>query len=122
MLAVASYGMLSLLDISYKAMQPLFFSTPIHLGGLGQSPVRIGTILAIFGLANGTFQACFFAKIIQKVGPRKLYLIGLGVYPILYGLFPIINGMARQGGVNIFVIALVMVQLALSAATDLAYG
>ena len=114
MLSVCCYAQLSMLDIAYKAIQPLFFSTPIHLGGLGQTPARIGTTLAAFGLSNGVFQALFFAKLIERWGPRRLYLMGLSAYVILYGMFPIINIVARHGGVHIGVVALVIIQLAMS--------
>lgn len=122
MLSVAGYALLAMLDIAYRAIQPLFFSTPIYLGGLGQSPARIGTTLAAFGIINGTFQATYFAKLIEKLGPRIIFLIGLGMYMVLFSMFPIINGMALDGGVTPLVWFLVALQLGLSIACDMAYG
>lgn len=122
MLSVACYALLAMLDISYKALQPLFFSTPIEFGGLGQSPARIGATLAAFGLCNGAIQALFFAKLIDRFGPRRLYLTGVCVYFGLYGLFPVVNHLARDGGIGFCVVILVASQFAMSVASDMAFG
>lgn len=39
-----NYAMLSLLEITFRAIQPVFMSTPIELGGLGLSTSAIGKI------------------------------------------------------------------------------
>jgi MFS family permease len=43
-LAGGNYAALSLVDIAYRGVQPLFFSTPRSLGGLGLSPPEIGPV------------------------------------------------------------------------------
>ncbi|KAI0703802.1 MFS general substrate transporter [Cytidiella melzeri] len=122
MLSVSCYAILAMLDIAYRAILPLFYATPIHLGGLGQSPARIGTTLACFGVSNGLFQAFFFAKLINTVGPRKLFLAGLGMYVLLFWLFPVISGLAQDTGMSVWVWCLVALQLCFTVACDLAYG
>jgi hypothetical protein len=44
-LAVGNYGLLAVLDIAFCALQPLFFASPVPLGGLGLSPAQIGMIM-----------------------------------------------------------------------------
>lgn len=122
LLSVSCYAILAMLDIAYRAILPLFYATPIHLGGLGQPPARIGTTLACFGIANGFFQATFFARLIETVGPRRLFLLGLGMFVFLFWMFPVISGIAQQSGATGWVWVLVGVQLSLSVACDLAYG
>ena len=122
LLSVSCYAILAMLDIAYRAILPLFYSTPLHLGGLGQPPSRIGTTLACFGIANGLFQATFFARLIETVGPRKLFLLGLGMYVALFWMFPVISGVAQEQGMSGLVWVLVGVQLSLTVACDLAYG
>lgn len=39
LIASANYASLSLMDIAYRAVQPLFFSTPIEMGGLGAQSI-----------------------------------------------------------------------------------
>lgn len=46
--AVANYGALSLLDIAFSALLPLFYASPVEAGGLGFSPSKIGLILGCF--------------------------------------------------------------------------
>jgi hypothetical protein len=55
--AASNYAFLALVDVAIRAMQPVFFATPIELGGLGLPTSRIGNLLSIFGLLNGIFQA-----------------------------------------------------------------
>lgn len=54
--AAGNYATLSLVDIAYRAIQPVFLSTPIELGGLGLRPSAIGNILSVFGVLNGVVQ------------------------------------------------------------------
>ena len=122
LLSVANYALLSMLDIAYRAIQPLFFSTPIALGGLGQSPARIGAILASLGCVNGILQGLYFPKLIARFGPRRLFLFGMGMFSVIYLLFPLINHVAMKEGLSPLVWLLVIVQLCLSMSIDLAYG
>lgn len=122
LLSVANYALLAMLDIAFRAIQPLFYSTPVHLGGLGQTPARIGTTLAAFGVINGVFQALFFAKLIKLLGPRRLFLVGLGMYIALFGMFPVINGVVRDEGMSVRAWCLIMFQLCLVISCDMAYG
>lgn len=77
LLSAGNYALLSLLDISYRAIQPVFFSTPTSLGGLSLSPPTIGYILAFLGIINGLFQVCCFARLNKRIGTKKCYLIGI---------------------------------------------
>lgn len=122
LLSVASYAMLAILDIAYRAMQPLFLSTPIALGGLGLTPARIGALLSAFGLLNGVFQALYFPRIIERFGVRLVYLVGICMFAVLYSMFPLINYVATVGGLNVIVWFLLVVQLAASVSVDMAYG
>lgn len=122
LLSVANYALLAVLDIAYRAVQPLFFSTPIALGGLGQPPARIGVMLATLGVGSGVFQATCFPKLIDRFGPRRLFLLGMFMFGVLYALFPVINHVAARDGVTLLVWVLVAIQLSLSVACDMAYG
>ncbi|KAI0784497.1 major facilitator superfamily domain-containing protein [Abortiporus biennis] len=121
-IAVANYGMLALLEIAYCAIQPLFYSMPIELGGLGQSPASIGLILGAGGFSNGLFQAFFFPKIVGKWGPKKVFMVGMLAFIPMFGLFPVINQLARESGMTQTVWALVGLQLLVSIIMDLSYG
>ena len=74
LVAAGNYASVSLLDIAFRAIQPVFLSTPIHLGGLGLSPPSIGSLLSIQGILIGLFQV-FFSLGSMIVGVRKKLLL-----------------------------------------------
>ncbi|KIL59877.1 hypothetical protein M378DRAFT_965882 [Amanita muscaria Koide BX008] len=76
-IAGANYASLSLIDIAFRAIQPVFFSTPIELGGLGLSPAAIGNVLSIFGLLAGIFELFFFTRIVDRLGAKVPSLLEL---------------------------------------------
>ena len=120
--SVANYASLAFLEIAYRAVQPLFFSTPIELGGLGLPPSTIGLILGSFGIMDGIFQALFFAKFIDRWGPKRVFQVGMSMFIVLYPLFPAMNILARAGGMSCYVWGLVILQLAVLVIVDMSYG
>ncbi|KAJ3568221.1 hypothetical protein NP233_g5856 [Leucocoprinus birnbaumii] len=86
-IAGTNYAFLALVDIAFRAIQPLFFSTPIELGGLGLAPPTIGNILSSFGVLNGVFQIFFFAKIHDYWGSKKVFMAGIAVQGYSAGLW-----------------------------------
>lgn len=121
-MSIACYALLALLDIAFRAMVPLFYSTPIEFGGLGQSPVWIGSMISVFGIMNGAVQAFLFPVLIECWGPRRVFIAGMAMFAVLFTIFPIINAVARASGISTPVIILVIGQLALSIICDMAYG
>lgn len=122
LLSVANYGTLCLLDIAYRAIQPLFFSTPIALGGLGFTPATIGLVLGIYGLMNGSFQAVFFARVVRYWGPKRVFMAGMLCFVPLFAMFPVISALARSNGVTAIVWAAIILQLAISVIMDMSFG
>ena len=49
--------------MSFRALQPLFLSTPIAIGGLGFDPPTIGTVMSVYGTLNGVFTIFFFSRL-----------------------------------------------------------
>jgi MFS family permease len=120
---IANYAMVAFLDISLLALLPLFFSTPTYLGGLGFTPSSIGLWLAMFGITNGLFQAFFFARIIGRVGPKRLFCFStLCFAPIMAG-FPIMSWLIHtREAVDYAITFTLLVQLFLIILWDLTYG
>lgn len=120
--AAGNYAFLSLVDIAFRAIQPLFYSTPIHLGGLGLPPSSIGNILSVFGVLNGIFQVFFFARIHNRWGSKKVFMAGIiSAFPIFVA-FPLINFLARSQGLSTTVWAVVAFQTVMSIGLSLSYG
>lgn len=120
--SVANYAALALLEIACRAIQPLFFSTPIELGGLGLPPSTIGVILGSFGVMDGIFQALFFAKAVDRWGTKRVFQAGMSTFVVIYPLFPAMNIVARRTGLSSSVWYLVTLQLCLCVIMDMAYG
>jgi len=121
--AASSYAFLSLCDIAFRAVCPLFMSTPIALGGLGLSPLQIGNILSVFGVLNGIIQVFFFARIHDYFGSKKVFMAGVASAIPTFLLFPLMNVIAKaQGKVTFLVWFLVYLQVVLSIGMSLSYG
>ncbi|KAI0291899.1 MFS general substrate transporter [Multifurca ochricompacta] len=122
LVSVINYGTLSLVDIAYRAIQPLFFSTPIDSGGLGLAPPAIGKILASFGILNGVFQVTCFARAHALWGTKKIFVGGMLCAIPMFALFPVMNALARAHGVGLVVYLAVALQVVSSLGLSLAYG
>jgi hypothetical protein len=122
LLSVINYATLALVDIAYRATQPLFFSTPIGGGGLGLDPPSIGKILASFGALNGIFQVTCFARAHSLWGTKKLFVGGLCCAIPMFALFPVMNALARAYGVGPIVYSVVALQVVFSLGLSSCYG
>ena len=122
LITVANYSALAFGEISLWAVLPLFYSTPIELGGLGLDPSSIGFLLGAFGLSNGLFQFFYFAKLVKKWGAKNLFITGISAFIPIYLLFPVINLLAGRYGMTPIVWTAVTLQLVVAVIMDLAFG
>jgi hypothetical protein len=122
LLSVTNYATLSLVDISYRAVHPLFFSTPISRGGLGLDPPSIGKILACFGVLNGIFQVTCFARAHALCGIKRLFVGGLCCSVPMFALFPVMNAIARAYGLGLAVYSALALQIVFSLGLSSCYG
>jgi hypothetical protein len=72
LVAGGNYAALSLLDIAFRGLHPLFLATPRDLGGLGLEPPRIGLVLAIASVCNGAAQIVLFPRLNKRFGSKAL--------------------------------------------------
>ncbi|OAX37241.1 MFS multidrug-resistance DHA1 sub-family [Rhizopogon vinicolor AM-OR11-026] len=121
-IAAGNYAAVSLLDIALRVVQTLFFATPLELGGLGLDPLRIGNILAIFGVMNGLFQVFFFAGLHDRFGSKIIYSTAMAATIPIIVSFPILNAVARVQGLSVAVWSIVGLQVALLVILQLAYS
>lgn len=120
---VACYAVLGYLDISAKSLLPLFFSTPITYGGLSLSPSSIGACLGLLGLTDGIFQLLFLAKLVDWMGPKRLFCRAILCYIPLMLLFPLMSWIVQtRGVVDTWIYACIVAQLALIVFWDVAFG
>jgi MFS family permease len=122
-IAIANHAMISFLGISLMALLPLFLSTPTNLGGVGFTPSSIGSCLAMYSSVNSVFQALFFAKIVDRVGPKRLFCLSVWCFAPVMVVFPLISWLVRaRGTVDHAVTFALLGQLVLTVIWDMAYG
>jgi MFS family permease len=100
----------------------LFYSTPIEIGGLGFEPFQIAICLSTYGIVNGIIKILFFAKIIERFGPKALIIAGTIVYPFVLAIFPMLNLLSRSYGASPAVWVLIGFQLLIAVVFDLSFG
>ncbi|KAG0705588.1 major facilitator superfamily domain-containing protein [Suillus ampliporus] len=121
-IATCAYAAIALIEISFRAVQPVFYATPIEMGGLGMDTPAIGIILAVLGILNGVLQALFFVRLHDWLGGRNLYLFSVfSCFPML-ALFPVISSTAKAQGLSYSVYFLVGLQLLAFVISYSAYG
>lgn len=122
LIAAGNYAMLSMTEIAFRTVQPLFYSTPIELGGLGLDPPLIGNILSTYGLLNGVFQIFFFRPLHDRFGSKAIYTTAMlsGIPLIL--TFPLIHALGNVYGVNWAVWCMIGLQVVFSVALNVGYS
>ncbi|KAJ6608661.1 member of major facilitator superfamily multidrug-resistance, DHA1 sub-family [Mycena sp. CBHHK59/15] len=120
--AASNYAFLSLVDIAFRAIQPLFFSTPIELGGLGLPTARIGNLLSIFGVLNGLFQVFFFSRVHDYLGSKAMFTLGIASALPSFAAFPLLSYLARTQGLSTLVWAVALLQIIISIGLSFSYG
>ncbi|KAJ3712182.1 member of major facilitator superfamily multidrug-resistance, DHA1 sub-family [Lentinula raphanica] len=123
LIAAGNYATLSLVDITFRAIQPLFFSTPLELGGLGLPPSSIGNLLSVFGLLNGVMQIFFFAQLHDYWGSKKTFIMGIASTVPIFICFPILTYLVKSNGcITPLAWMFVGLQIMLSLSISFSYG
>ncbi|KAF8879266.1 major facilitator superfamily domain-containing protein [Infundibulicybe gibba] len=122
LISVSNYMAIAFLNITLSALLPLFFAMSIEIGGLGFNPPTIGYVMGVYGLCNGIFQMLFFARIVQRLGTRSIFIAGVMGFIPIYLLFPVMNIAAQRFGVSVTVWSIIVLMMTLMAFMDLANG
>ncbi|KAG2138617.1 major facilitator superfamily domain-containing protein [Suillus bovinus] len=122
LIATLNYATLALFDIALRSLIPVFYATPVNMGGLGLDPPRIGNILAAFGIVNGLFQVFFFARLHDRFGTKVVFTCGIvSSVPVIIA-FPVINMLSGTYGIGAIVWFAVGLQLTISIALNMCYS
>ncbi|KAI6023477.1 major facilitator superfamily domain-containing protein [Pisolithus marmoratus] len=123
MLPIASYGILALVDIGLFALVPLFYATPVELGGLGFSPFTIGVCMMAFGISNGLFQLLFVTQAVDRFGEKRVFCFAvLAFFPIIAAFLTMSWIIQAQKEVGPAIWALIFVQLLSWAVVEMCYA
>jgi MFS family permease len=119
---LANQAMIAFLDICLIALVPLFYSTPNYLGGLGFTPTGIGLWMALFGIVDGVFQVLFFAKIVDRLGPKRAFYVGISCFIPIMITFPVMSWLVVSRGVDYMLTIALLCQLVLTVTWDMFLG
>jgi hypothetical protein len=102
---------------------PLVWSTAVEFGGLGMSPASIGVWMASYGLLNGVFQFVGFPIIVERFGPRRIFIVSICSFFPMYLMLLFENLALRYvaGGAAVTVV-LIIVQLSSIAMSDMGFS
>lgn len=98
--AIANYFALELLSTSHSALFPLFLAMPVELGGAGLEPVHIGYIMGGHRAFAALIMGTCFAPLSYRFGERRVFILAMSSFLILWILYPITNSCARHFGMS----------------------
>jgi MFS family permease len=71
---------------------------PLEIGGFNLDPPQIGWIIGIYGTWTAIFQALYFSRMVDYLGVRKLFILSISMYLIIFLSLPAINIAALMFG------------------------
>ncbi|KAJ6540829.1 major facilitator superfamily domain-containing protein [Mycena vulgaris] len=121
-ISIANYAALELLYISFNVLLTLFLAMPIAVGGLGLPPATIGLIMSMYSAATALFQVLFCAKLIQRFGAARAFIVGISMCLPIFALLPLISIIVQRTGLTPVVWILVGCVLGLGALMATSFG
>lgn len=91
------YGHVMLLSLAYTAMNPVFMFTHVKLGGFGFSDQKIALFIALAGASQAMWMLLFFPALQRNFGTGAVLRGCSSVWPVLMGVYPVMNEFLRHG-------------------------
>jgi MFS family permease len=122
-ISIANYGLIGLLEMIAGVLIPLVWSTPVEFGGLSMSPASIGLWMAGYGCLNGIFQFVAFPRIVERFGPRRVFIVSISAFAPMYLMLFFENLTLRYvyGGASL-TLFLIILQLSSIAIADMGFS
>ncbi|KAF7304092.1 MFS domain-containing protein [Mycena indigotica] len=118
-----NHGFLTFCEMSYAALLPIVYATPIQHGGLGLSPYAIGLLMGSTGMLNAVIQATLGGRVIRYFGARTMFTTGFVAITAAILFYPILNFLARRQGAVDWAVGLAIAgQLSCSVFTYFAFS
>lgn len=96
------YAYIALLAFAYTAIVPVFWFTPVKLGGYGFVPYEISIMMAVNGASQALWLLIVFPPLQRRFGTTGV-LQGCAVaYPVLFVICPLGNVLLRSGAERAF--------------------
>ncbi|KAF3934157.1 hypothetical protein ABW20_dc0103109 [Dactylellina cionopaga] len=86
-----------LLAFAYTAIVPVFWYTPVPLGGLGFSPLQISLFMGLNGLSQAAWLLLVFPPLQNRIGTNGVLRVCATAYPVFLGIPPFLSMLLRNG-------------------------
>ncbi|KAJ4296161.1 hypothetical protein N0V88_004865 [Collariella sp. IMI 366227] len=92
-----AYGHIMLLAYSYTAIVPVFWFTPVSLGGFSFTPIQISLMMGLNGLAQAVWILIVFPPLHARIGTNGVLKWCAAAYPLFFAIYPLFNMLLRIG-------------------------
>ncbi|KAK1834234.1 MFS general substrate transporter [Podospora conica] len=92
-----TYAHVMLLAFSYTAIAPVFWFTPIPLGGLSFTPLQIALFMGLGGLSQAIWILVVFPPLQHRIGTNGVMRWCATAYPVFFVAFPAFNLLLARG-------------------------
>lgn len=96
------YGHVMLLAFAYTAIVPVFYFTPVSLGGFGFSPFQIALFMGLGGLSQALWLLIVFPWLQARIGTVGVMRLCATAYPFFFLVLPLCNVLLRYHLATIF--------------------
>lgn len=91
------YGHIMTLAFAYTAIVPVFWYTPVDLGGFGFTPMQISLLMGLNGAAQAAWLLLVFPPLQKKIGSNGVIRLCAAAYPCFLLTMPVGNMLLRTG-------------------------
>ncbi|KAJ5359974.1 hypothetical protein N7517_009165 [Penicillium concentricum] len=92
-----SYAHIMILAFSYTAIIPVFWFTPVHLGGYNFTTLQISLMMGLNGAAQATWLILVFPPLQNRIGTNGVIRLCAFMFPSFYICCPLGNILLRMG-------------------------
>ncbi|KAJ5167758.1 uncharacterized protein N7482_003352 [Penicillium canariense] len=92
-----TYGHIMVLAFAYTAIIPVFWFTPIPLGGWGFTPLQISLMMGLNGAAQAAWLLLVFPPLQRRIGSKGVTRLCALAYPLFFLCCPLGNVLLRMG-------------------------
>ncbi|KAI0005771.1 MFS general substrate transporter [Xylariaceae sp. FL0662B] len=90
-----NYGHAMLLGFAYTAIVPVFWYTPVALGGFAFTPLQISLLMGLTGLSQAVWLLLVFPPLQRRLGTNGVLRACGTAYPLFMAVMPVLSLLLR---------------------------
>jgi MFS family permease len=91
------YAHIMVLAFAYTAIVPVWWFTPVRLGGCGFTPLQISLMMGLNGAAQAAWLLLIFPVLQRKIGTKGVIRVCALAYPWFFLCCPLVSALLRVG-------------------------